>query len=225
MAPPRQEAKAFPVPHEGGSPARELATGSSSASSEDLWPGWPCAMGEEILFSKCYKTCANLTKGNLPFRSADCTCAKSIEVMKNSSVPAITDCKRFNVGENGLDSHRPYLPDCPYENEELFEGLCFYKCDLLTMGKYPLRTGPNTCSGSTYMSNWTMGLGFCNGFGIGGTKCMPHIPKAAKQAFSQHGKTPGQAPLGWTNWPKLNKDNVKMVHGMVENAYSKYVKK
>ena len=90
------------------------------------------------------------------------------------------------------------------------------------MGKYALRTGVNTCSGDRFGANWTLGLGFNNGFGIGGTKGMPHIPKAAKQAFSQAGHTPGQAPLGITNWPKLNKDDVQMVKGVVSSAAQQY---
>lgn len=213
-----QDARSFPVPREEGASERELDTGSSSATDADLWPGWPCGIGEEMHFSKCYQTCANMTENRFPFRASPCKCCKSIDCLKSNSAAAVNDCARFNVGATGLSAHRPYLPDCPYENEELFEGLCFYKCSLLTMGKYSLRTGVNTCSGDRYMSNWTMGLGMCNGFGIGGTKCMPHIPKAAKQAFSQPGHTPGQAPMGWTNWPKLNKDNVKMVHGMIKSA-------
>jgi len=225
------EARMFPMPREGGTPERGLEPAKSSSDEETgLWPGWPCGLGEEILFSKCYRTCANLTDNKYPFRAQPCKCCTDITCLKNVPVPPgkkpdfVVDCPAFDVGANGISSHRPYLPDCPYENEEMYQGLCYFKCSDLTMGKYPLRTGVNTCSGDTYKSNWTMGLGPCNGFGIGGTKCMPHIPKAAKMAFAQPGKTPGQAPLGASNWPKLNKDNVKMVNGMVSNAASKYQK-
>eukprot|EP00930_Biecheleria_cincta_P022186 TRINITY_DN16240_c0_g1_i1.p1 TRINITY_DN16240_c0_g1~~TRINITY_DN16240_c0_g1_i1.p1 ORF type:complete len:298 (+),score=43.03 TRINITY_DN16240_c0_g1_i1:83-976(+) len=201
-----------------GSPERALATTENSNNEDaDLWPGWPCAIGEEILFGKCYRTCANLTDNKLPFRAGACTCCQSIDCL-NSSVPSETDCSKFNLGANGLWAHEPFLPDCPYENEELYEGLCYSKCSLLTMGKYALRTGVNTCSGDKYKSNWTVGLGFCSGFGIGGTKCMPHIPKAARQGFPQPGKTPGKSPLGISDWPKLNQENVRMVKGMISDA-------
>jgi len=106
--------------------------------------------------------------------------------------------KKINTAADGQGAHEPILPDCPYEDEEIFEGLCYTKCSLLTMGRYAIRTAMNTCSNHDYGGEWTLGFGPCSGFGIGGTKCLPHMPKAFGAGFDQPNRRPGIGPFGWT---------------------------
>jgi len=168
------------------------------------YDGWPCREGEEIFFGKCYASCANLTNGDFPYRNDDCTCCKSLPCVQDPAL-MLDDCGKFNKNSVGLTPMEPLLPDCPYANEELFEGLCYKKCALMTNGMFPYRSAMNTCGNGKYGGNWTMGLGPCSGFGIGGTKCAPHIPLAAGSGYEQvhdHDKhLPGRAPLGFTKLP------------------------
>eukprot|EP00440_Ansanella_granifera_P034561 gb/GFBE01037493.1/.p1 GENE.gb/GFBE01037493.1/~~gb/GFBE01037493.1/.p1 ORF type:complete len:259 (+),score=47.38 gb/GFBE01037493.1/:1-777(+) len=160
-------------------------------------PGWPCSTNEEIFFGNCFASCSNLTNGEFPYRGEDCTCCKSLPC---STLPGefVTDCDKLKKDSKGFIPHMPMLPECAYENEELYQGLCYTKCSLLTRGQYPIRTGLNTCSNHKFGGNWTMGVGLCSGFGIGGTKCLPHIPRAAGAGFVQPANTkPGIAPLGF----------------------------
>merc|ERR1712226_231889 len=150
-------------------------------------------MGEHLFMSKCYITCANATEGKFTFRSSHCTCAMSEDDQVGNS--SLTDCAKFGRDARGDKPHAPVLPNCPYENEELQDGLCFKKCAMMTAGKYPIRTGMNTCSNGVYGGNWTMGFGPASGFGIGGTNTAPHIPKAEGLGFKTDGH-PGMGPLG-----------------------------
>eukprot|EP00930_Biecheleria_cincta_P049696 TRINITY_DN34896_c0_g1_i1.p1 TRINITY_DN34896_c0_g1~~TRINITY_DN34896_c0_g1_i1.p1 ORF type:complete len:335 (-),score=46.71 TRINITY_DN34896_c0_g1_i1:20-955(-) len=64
--------------------------------------------------------------------------------------------------------------------EEIYAGLCYKKCELLTDGTHPYRSATNTCCKSInsclWPSNlWTSGLG-CNGFGVSGDGGCAHAP-------------------------------------------------
>lgn len=171
-------------------------------SSADLWPGWPCGPDEELYDSRCFLTCANISGGKLTFRAAPCQCCADERCLQTPAPPdskPVMDCGLFNKAADGMGAHQPLLPDCPYEDEEIFEGLCYTKCSLLTMGKYSIRTAMNTCSNHDYGGEWTLGFGPCSGFGIGGTKCLPHIPKAYGAGFDQPNRRPGVGPFGWTS--------------------------
>eukprot|EP00930_Biecheleria_cincta_P089554 TRINITY_DN7888_c0_g1_i1.p1 TRINITY_DN7888_c0_g1~~TRINITY_DN7888_c0_g1_i1.p1 ORF type:complete len:321 (-),score=31.50 TRINITY_DN7888_c0_g1_i1:259-1221(-) len=168
-------------------------------SSADLWPGWPCGPTEELYDTNCYISCDNATDGAFPFRAGTCMCCKGSKcLLSPGDGESVIDCARFDRAADGLGAHQPILPDCPYEDEEIFEGLCYTKCSVLTMGKYPIRTAMNTCSNNNYGGEWTLGFGPCSGFGIGGTKCAPHMPKAFGAGFDQPDRRPGIGPFGWT---------------------------
>jgi len=181
---------------------------------EDLSPeadwnphaGWPCREGEEIFFGKCYKSCEAETNGTYPHRNDECTCCMD-EPCVSSPERTQDDCTRFNRNIDGDRAKQPLLPDCPYANEEIFEGLCFKKCSIMTKGLFPFRSAMNTCSNGKYGGNWTMGFGPCSGFGIGGTKCAPHIPMADGAGYSQDldqmEQLPGRAPLGFKKLPQI----------------------
>lgn len=170
-------------------------------SSADLWPGWPCGPTEELYDSECFLSCDNITDGALPFRAEPCKCCKNSTCLLSPPPPdaeSAIDCKRFDKAADGRGAHQPMLPDCPYEDEEIFEGLCYTRCSLLTMGKYPIRTAMNTCANHDYGGEWSLGFGPCSGFGIGGTKCLPHQPKAFGAGFDQPNRRPGIGPFGFT---------------------------
>eukprot|EP00931_Biecheleriopsis_adriatica_P093926 TRINITY_DN67643_c0_g1_i1.p1 TRINITY_DN67643_c0_g1~~TRINITY_DN67643_c0_g1_i1.p1 ORF type:complete len:469 (-),score=49.80 TRINITY_DN67643_c0_g1_i1:99-1505(-) len=76
---------------------------------------------------------------------------------------------------------------CEYD-EELYAGLCYTKCSLLTQGGYPIRTSSWTCCANhpCGLKNQKGSLGStvaCDGFdvsgGIGSSSC-PHKPKPCK---------------------------------------------
>lgn len=76
-------------------------------------------------------------------------------------------------------------------NEELYAGLCYKRCELLTAGQYPIRTSSWTCCAShpCGLSNQKGALGramVCNGFDVGGAGAIkfgddfpcPHAPSS-----------------------------------------------
>jgi len=185
----------------------------SPESSWKPYDGWPCREGEELFFGHCYKSCDAETNGTHPHRNDDCTCCMDTPCISGSS-RTWNDCARFDVNLYGARPMQPLLPDCPYANEEIFDGLCYTKCAIMTKGLYPFRTAMNTCSNGKYGGNWTMGFGPCSGFGIGGTKCAPHIPMATGTGYSQdlqaRQQLPGRAPLGFKKLPEITAPEVLM---------------
>lgn len=175
-----------------------------SCASDQFHSAWPCCIGEEIFFNDCYRSCDNITNGQFPHRTDDCTCCKEMPCIKAEG-QYVSDCSVMKTDIIGHSPHKPILTNCPYKNEELWEGLCYTKCSMLTRGQYPERTGINTCSNGKVGGNWTMGVGLCSGFGVGGTKCLPHIPQATGMGFEQAaGTKPGLAPLGFdAKFPKV----------------------
>mmetsp|Transcript_35380 Transcript_35380/g.75357 ORF Transcript_35380/g.75357 Transcript_35380/m.75357 type:complete len:307 (+) Transcript_35380:61-981(+) len=187
----------------------EHAEVDASEDDEDAEPelhlheGWPCEPTEELFFGKCYISCANVTSGNFTFRDNDCTCCKEHPCDYSDEERFRSDCPKHNADSKGEQAHPPFLTDCPFETEELFQGLCYKKCSLMTNDKYPIRTGMNTCSNSNFGGNWTMGFGPCSGFGIGGgQKCLPHIPKPMGAGhFASPQDQKGVAPMGFKTVP------------------------
>lgn len=67
------------------------------------------------------------------------------------------------------------------DDEELFNGLCYKTCRLLTGGSSPVRTSPWTCCGDPCNpSSLKHNVGMCSGFDIAGGdgKSCPHDPGA-----------------------------------------------
>ncbi|CAE8685439.1 unnamed protein product [Polarella glacialis] len=172
--------------------------------------GWPCEPGEEMFFGECYVSCDVATNGTHPKRNQDCTCCEELPCIDTL---ALNDCATFDVGAGMKAKHPPFLTDCPDADEELYLGLCYTKCSDLTKGYYKIRTGSNTCSSGLYGGDWTMGFGPCSGFGVGGTACLPHIPKATGAGYDGHAATDhdvGVAPMGWTEPPLPNRAKAVM---------------
>lgn len=166
---------------------------------------WPCNDGEELFFGVCYIKCDTATEGKFKFRVDECTCAASRPANRANPEEYTTDCVNLNMAGNGNKTHQPFLTDCPYKDEELYEGLCYTKCNELTYGQYPIRTGMNTCSNGKYGGDWTMGFGVCSGFAIGNGACLPNIPKAEGSGFPGPAAEKGEAPMGFKTVPVPNR--------------------
>lgn len=167
-------------------------------SSAQMGSAWPCRPGEELFQNKCFLSCSDQTRGEFPHRSSDCHCCKSLPCSGNPKEYKI-DCPKFNKNSIAKLPCGPLLTDCVMENEELYDGMCYLKCSILTHSYFPIRTGMNTCSNTRYGGNYTMGFGPCNGFGVGGSHCMLHIPLSPHMGYqaSPPGAA-GEAPFGWT---------------------------
>jgi len=165
---------------------------------------WPCEVGEELWFGTCFISCDIASEGKFPARLDDCTCALT---RPSARAPGDyeTNCVKFDKAGNGNKTHAPFLTDCPYEDEELYDGLCYTKCTELTYGEYPIRTGMNTCSNGKYGGDWTMGFGVCSGFAIGHEACLPNIPKASGAGFPGPAAEKGEAPMGFMTPPLPNR--------------------
>lgn len=143
--------------------------------AERLSEGWPCKEKDRLFMDLCYVDCSVATEGKFPHRDDPCSCCQSSPCEKAIGAYA-EDCLRLDKGADGKEPQRPELVNCRDETEELFDGLCYLKCEILTAKMYPARTGMNTCSNDMFGGNWIMGIGPCSGFGVGSSECMPHIP-------------------------------------------------
>jgi len=138
-----------------------------------------CGPAEELLAGLCYRNCSLLTNGSFPLRWAPNACHKEATETR----PAETKfsgllCNGFDVGSDGQCPHPPSTGQCD-DNEELHASSCYKTCELLTNGKYKIRSGPNTCCEEWPCFNpfrdATEGIG-CQGFGVGGGMHGHHCP-------------------------------------------------
>lgn len=178
----------------------------STMAGQDLPKGWPCEKGESLFMNLCYVDCGEATGGKFPSRYDACTCCSTLPCDK-TPLSFAQDCVKFDKGAKGFDAIQPRLTNCRDEQEELFEGLCYLKCEILTAKMYSVRTGMNTCSDESFNGNWTMGIGPCSGFGVGGTECMPHIPLPSGMGVPPKGpisiENEGVPPLGLKTMPEI----------------------
>lgn len=177
----QQEQMAFPAMREDGAEGAEgAAPGLSStlaplvaAAEEAQDHDTSCGVNEEMLGGLCYKKCSLLTDGEFPLRWAPNACHRLAN--STSGMPAETKfngivCNGFDVGDDRSCPHPPLAGECD-ENEELYVGKCYMKCEVLTQGSHKIRLGPNTCCQAWPCLNpfhdETEGWG-CHGFGVGG---------------------------------------------------------
>lgn len=118
---------------------------------ENTHDGNKCEDNEEIHLGLCYKKCTLLTDDAYPIRTGPFKCCSSRpcgyanQVLSGSSA---APCKAFDV--NGHDGC-PHAPGACLVDEELWLGLCYKKCEILTKGAYPHRSSHISCCKSEYI--------------------------------------------------------------------------
>jgi len=102
-----------------------------------------CKANEELFMGLCYKKCALLTGGTHPFRSSGWGCCKSEKCNLRSIKVEVGICSGFSVSGDGISCPRQ-MGYC-LDDEEMFLGLCYKKCSILTKEMYNFRVTPVTC--------------------------------------------------------------------------------
>mmetsp|Transcript_100949 Transcript_100949/g.254367 ORF Transcript_100949/g.254367 Transcript_100949/m.254367 type:complete len:518 (+) Transcript_100949:64-1617(+) len=180
---------------------------AGEAASESLKPlellhdGNVCDTREELFGGLCYKTCALLTEGQATIRTSSWTCCKGhpcTPFNEMGSMGSAPLCKGYDVSGDGSCPHKP---GACLVDEELYLGVCYKKCGLLTEGAFPNRVGPATCCK-------TKGLGCLNfqndktdrAFAVGGgkgdhdaaTPATAHLPQ---KSLTEASESSAPAPL------------------------------
>lgn len=133
----------------GGSSSQglEAALGNGTqglAPPEDLTDGNVCEDDEELLDGLCYRKCSLLTGGQDAIRTSPWTCCEKRPCAfdQKLSIHAQVACTGFAVAGDGSCPHKP---GACLKDEELYLGICYKKCSLLTEDEYPYRVAPATC--------------------------------------------------------------------------------
>lgn len=130
---------------------------SAELAANPLFPnetrgdGNHCADDEEELAGLCYAKCNSLTNGKYPFRQSAWHCCVRPNCL--GFFLGLCDCQHeiglcsgFDIA--GMQEGKaicPHKPGVCLVNEELFLGVCYMKCSLLTGGQYPFRVAAATC--------------------------------------------------------------------------------
>jgi hypothetical protein len=168
------------------------ATANTTASAglepnENLHDGNACADNEEELGGLCYKKCSILTSGEAPIRTSPWTCCEHHPcglTNQRGNVGHTVLCKGYDV--SGTDTC-PHKPGACLNNEELFLGVCYKRCSILTEDEYPNRIGPASCCKANGIScldfiyHDKTNISFAVGGGKGdhdkSTPALPHAPQ------------------------------------------------
>eukprot|EP00932_Pfiesteria_piscicida_P000825 SRR837773.10807.p2 GENE.SRR837773.10807~~SRR837773.10807.p2 ORF type:complete len:212 (-),score=73.04 SRR837773.10807:39-674(-) len=145
-----------------------------------------CGINEELFLGQCYAKCADLTNGTFPVRIAPNGCCKTSSLLclnnAENDFSGLLPGSGYMVSGNGGAPHMPGICD---GNEEQMGGMCYKKCELLSDGKFPIRSGPNTCCKAKPCWNIfnVESAGFqCSGYGVGGGLVPDHkCPHPATQ--------------------------------------------
>jgi len=112
-----------------------------------------CSDEEELHGNLCYKKCSLLTGGRLPFRMTafEC-CAHEPPCFTGSSIK-ITPCDGYAVSSDTVGGGCPHTPGGCLKDEELFGGMCYMRCSLLTYGMLKYRGSSSTCCKERFLFN------------------------------------------------------------------------
>lgn len=111
-----------------------------------------CSDDEEMHLGLCYDKCGLLTLGTYPYRQSAWTCCREEECKRNPFRQF--SCCRHNMGWcSGFDiaGMKEGNKVCPHKagacltDEELFLGMCYKKCSLLTRSEFPYRVAAASC--------------------------------------------------------------------------------
>lgn len=112
---------------------------------------------------------------------------KALDGVPTKSLAAMADAAQAAIDSTGA-SGQQLTPAVTLDgnpcagNEELFEGLCYHKCSLLTEGKDPIRSSPWSCCSEPPClvpshENFKVGLQpVCSGYDVNGAGGCPHKP-------------------------------------------------
>jgi hypothetical protein len=165
----------------------EVLGATDLTPAENLHDGNVCADNEEELGGLCYKKCSVLTSGEAPIRTSPWTCCENHPcglTNQRGSVGHTVLCKGFDV--SGTDTC-PHKPGACLNNEEMYLGVCYKRCSILTKDEYPNRVAPATCckaNGITCL-DFLYHLKTRPDFAVGGgkgdhdasTPALPHAPQ------------------------------------------------
>ncbi|OLP84811.1 hypothetical protein AK812_SmicGene34284 [Symbiodinium microadriaticum] len=103
-----------------------------------------CFNEEEFFAGACYKNCSALTNGQYPIRSSPNTCCSAEPCIFPSHISFMGPfvCTGYAVDSRGSCPRRPGKCN---SDEEMYQGVCFKPCAVLTQQEFPHRTGPMTC--------------------------------------------------------------------------------
>mmetsp|Transcript_82922 Transcript_82922/g.230328 ORF Transcript_82922/g.230328 Transcript_82922/m.230328 type:complete len:375 (-) Transcript_82922:89-1213(-) len=120
----------------------------------NLTDGNLCPDMEEMHGSLCYKRCSLLTK-DFPFRTSAFSCCSHKPPCGNGTDTSTRFgiCSGYSVSDHSLD-RCPHAQGSCLLNEELFNGICYKSCKMITYGFLPLRNGPATCCTSEHDSRF-----------------------------------------------------------------------
>merc|ERR1719221_1116008 len=113
--------------------------------NNNLHDGNTCEDKEEHFGGLCYKKCSLLTGGENPIRTSPWTCCERHPCGLHNQKGTVGHeifCDGYDVSAEGACPHKP---GACLEDEELFLGICYKKCSILTQDSFPNRVTPVTC--------------------------------------------------------------------------------
>jgi len=144
----------------------------------------PCKDGEELMAGLCYARCGSLTHGRFPVRASPFSCCeKEPCTEKNTNLTGVMPCQGFDVNEHGSC---PEAPGACLDDEELFLGMCYMKCSILTDGDFSNRIAAITCckdqgfqclNAAEDKTSEQYNVGGGAGDNLSSTPAFPHAPK------------------------------------------------
>lgn len=192
------------VPWVAPAPAKPAAD-LGLAPKEHLHDGNPCSDDEEVHAGLCYEKCSALTGGQYVYRQSAWTCCNKPSCNAMSLLTGacckhnLGFCSGFDVAGLREKGGCPHKPGACLTDEELFLGICYMKCSLLTKGKYPYRVASASCCKDRHIdcliedrltafhgksiTNSSFAVGGKRGQHTRTTMCRPHVPA---QRLTEH---------------------------------------
>jgi len=146
-----------------------------------------CAADEELYEGLCYKQCRLLTESTEPFRESASQCCEQKPPCSVSTDSVQAEfCAGYAVSGDSTGNMCPHTPGGCLKDEELFEGVCYMRCDLLTYNMLNFRDTADSCceSGSPFAmlefgacdTDMRYAVGGGKGDGDASTPGVPHPP-------------------------------------------------
>lgn len=122
---------------------------NSLSPKENKNDGNVCGDDEEDFENACYKKCSLLTGGKAPHRTSPWSCCPSQGCSLSEEMVHVSMCSGYDVAGDAEGKNKcPHTEGVCLRDEELFLGMCYKQCSLLTNGKYVHRKTALTCCDS-----------------------------------------------------------------------------